>query len=155
MTLHAILILGGVGLVFAVFIAVANRRLWVWEDPRIDVVASMLPNANCGACGLPGCRAFAEQAVEGNITPSQCTVGSDDVHKAIASFLGVDAGVQCGASRGCSVPAGATWPSRRRNIAGSRPVPQRLPWRVAGKAAPGVALVSPIASGCATSMRSP
>ncbi len=92
MTLHAILILGGVGLVFAVFIALANRRLWVWEDPRIDVVASMLPNANCGACGLPGCRAFAEQAVEGHIAPSQCTVGSDDVHKAIAGFLGVDAG---------------------------------------------------------------
>ncbi len=92
MTLHAILILGGVGLVFAVFIALANKRLWVWEDPRIEIVASMLPNANCGACGLPGCRAFAEQAVEGHIAPSQCTVGSDDVHKAIAGFLGVDAG---------------------------------------------------------------
>ncbi len=92
MTLHAILILGGVGLVFAVFIALANRRLWVWEDPRIDAVAAMLPNANCGACGLPGCRAFAEQAVAGRIAPSQCTVGSDDSHKAIAEFLGVDAG---------------------------------------------------------------
>jgi electron transport complex protein RnfB len=92
MTLLAILILGGVGLVFAVFISLANRRLWVWEDPRIDVVASMLPNANCGACGLPGCRAFAEQAVEGHIAPSQCTVGSDDVHRAIAGFLGVEAG---------------------------------------------------------------
>jgi Na+-translocating ferredoxin:NAD+ oxidoreductase RNF subunit RnfB len=90
---HAILILGGVGLAFAVLIAIANRRLWVWEDPRIDAVASMLPNANCGACGLPGCRAFAEQAVEGKIAPSQCTVGSDATHKAIAGFLGVDAGV--------------------------------------------------------------
>jgi Na+-translocating ferredoxin:NAD+ oxidoreductase RNF subunit RnfB len=93
MTLQAILILGGVGLVFAVFIALANRRLWVWEDPRINVVASLLPNANCGACGLPGCRAFAEQAVEGRMKPSQCTVGSDEVHRAIATFLGVDAGV--------------------------------------------------------------
>jgi len=92
MTLHAILILSGVGLVFAIFIALANRRLWVWEDPRIDAVASMLPNANCGACGLPGCRAFAEQAVEGKVSPSQCTVGSDDAHKAIAGFLGVAAG---------------------------------------------------------------
>ena len=92
MTLQAILIVGGVGLVFAVFIALANRRLWVWEDPRIDVVASMLPNANCGACGLPGCRAFAEQAVEGHIKPSQCTVGSDDAHQAIAGFLGIEAG---------------------------------------------------------------
>ena len=92
MTLLAILIVGGVGLVFAVFIALANRQLWVWEDPRIDAVASMLPNANCGACGLPGCRAFAEQAVEGIVAPTQCSVGSDDVHHAIASFLGVDAG---------------------------------------------------------------
>jgi len=93
MTLDAILILSGVGLVFAVFIALANRKLWVWADPRIDVVASLLPNANCGACGLPGCRAFAEQAVEGKVQPSQCTVGSDQVHQAIAGFLGVDAGV--------------------------------------------------------------
>lgn len=92
MTLHAILILGGMGLVFAVFLALANRKLWVWEDPRIDVVASMLPSANCGGCGLPGCRAFAEQAVAGTISPSQCGVASDDVHKAIAGFLGVDAG---------------------------------------------------------------
>ena len=60
MILNAVLILGGVGLVFGVFIAIANKRLWVWEDPRIDIVAQMLPNANCGACGLPGCRAFAE-----------------------------------------------------------------------------------------------
>ncbi len=92
MTLQAVLILSGVALVFAVLIALANRKLWVWEDPRIDVVAAMLPNANCGACGLPGCRAFAEQAVDGRVTPSQCTVGSDDAHKAIAGFLGVDAG---------------------------------------------------------------
>lgn len=109
MTLVSILILGGVGLVFAVFIALANRKLWVWEDPRIEVVASLLPSANCGACGLPGCRAFAEQAVAGKITPSQCTVGSDDAHRAIADFLGVAAGeavrrvarLQCGG--GCDV----------------------------------------------------
>jgi Na+-translocating ferredoxin:NAD+ oxidoreductase RNF subunit RnfB len=92
MILHAILILGGVGLVFGVFIAIANKRLWVWEDPRIDIVAQMLPNANCGACGLPGCRAFAEGVVEGRISPAQCGVASDSVHVAIADFIGVDAG---------------------------------------------------------------
>jgi Na+-translocating ferredoxin:NAD+ oxidoreductase RNF subunit RnfB len=59
---QAILILGGTCLVFAIFIAGANKKLKVWEDPRIDVVASMLPSANCGACGLPGCRAFAARS---------------------------------------------------------------------------------------------
>ena len=91
-TLRAIAILGGVGLVFGVFIALANKRLWVWEDPRIDVVATMLPNANCGACGLPGCRAFAEQAVAGKVSPAQCTVSGDAARDQIADFLGVDAG---------------------------------------------------------------
>lgn len=92
MILHAILILGGVGLVFGVFIAIANKQLWVWEDPRIEIVSQMLPNANCGACGHPGCRAFAEGAVAGTITASECTVASDTVHKQIADFLGVHAG---------------------------------------------------------------
>jgi Na+-translocating ferredoxin:NAD+ oxidoreductase RNF subunit RnfB len=59
----------------------------VWEDPRIDIVAQMLPNANCGACGLPGCRAFAEGAVEGRISPSQCTLLED------APWNTVEAGV--------------------------------------------------------------
>ena len=91
-TLVAVLILGGVGLVFGVFIAIANKRLWVWEDPRIDIVAQMLPNANCGACGLPGCRAFAEQAVAGKVVPAQCTVSGHAAREQIAGFLGVDAG---------------------------------------------------------------
>ena len=92
MILTAILILGGVGLAFGVLIALANRSLWVWEDPRIEIVAQMLPNANCGACGLPGCRAFAEQAVEGKVSPAQCTVANDDSRRAIAGCLGVEAG---------------------------------------------------------------
>ena len=92
MILEAVLILGGVGLVFGVFIAIANKRLWVWEDPRIEIVSQMLPNANCGACGLPGCRAFAEQAVAGKVQPAQCTVSGDAARQQIASYLGVDAG---------------------------------------------------------------
>ena len=93
MILTSVLILGGVGLAFGILIAVANRRLRVWEDPRIDAVAAMLPNANCGACGMPGCRAFAEAAVEGKISPAQCSVANAEVHADIAAYLGVDAGV--------------------------------------------------------------
>lgn len=92
MILEAVLILGGVGLVFGILIAVANKKFWVWNDPRIDVVAQMLPNNNCGACGLPGCRAFAEKAVEGKVTPAQCTVSGEAARAQIAGFLGVDVG---------------------------------------------------------------
>jgi Na+-translocating ferredoxin:NAD+ oxidoreductase RNF subunit RnfB len=88
----SVLILGGVGLAFGILIALANAKLKVWEDPRIDAVTDMLPGNNCGACGEAGCRAFAESLVEGKIQPATCTVlGSDDVID-LAEFLGVEAG---------------------------------------------------------------
>ena len=93
MVLDAILILGGVGLAFGILIALASAKLRVWEDPRIGVVASILPGANCGACGLPGCRAFAEEAVAGRIQIAECTVASEDSRGEIAGYLGVEAGV--------------------------------------------------------------
>jgi electron transport complex protein RnfB len=92
MILTAVAILGGVALVFAVLIAVANRTLKVYEDPRIEVVAGMLPGANCGACGVPGCRAFAEKLVAGEKQPAGCNVANDGLRADIAQFLGVDAG---------------------------------------------------------------
>ena len=38
------------GLLLAAILAIANKRLFVYEDPRIDEVEDMLPHANCGAC---------------------------------------------------------------------------------------------------------
>ena len=49
----AVGILVGLGLFFATVLAVAYRKLRVYEDPRIDQVEEMLPHANCGACGEP------------------------------------------------------------------------------------------------------
>ncbi len=92
MVLDAILVLGGVGLVFGILIAVANARLAVWEDPRIGVVSAILPGANCGACGLPGCRAFAERAVAGEIQVAECSVATDAIRSQIADYLGVEVG---------------------------------------------------------------
>ena len=92
MILTAVAILGAVGLTFGILIALANRRLRVSEDPRIDVVTGMLPGANCGACGVPGCRAFAELVVEGKQKPANCNVLNPDGKAALAAYLGVDAG---------------------------------------------------------------
>jgi len=85
-------ILVGLGLFFATVLAVAYKKLRVEEDPRIDQVEEMLPHANCGACGQPGCRAFAEQLVAGEVMPAKCTVSSPDEVDAIAHLLGIDAG---------------------------------------------------------------
>jgi len=84
-------ILTGLGLLFASILAIAYKKLKVWEDPRIDKVEGMLPGANCGACGEPGCRAFAELVVKNEIAPGKCTVSSAEGIGTIAKFLGVDA----------------------------------------------------------------
>ena len=58
--------MAALGFLLAGLLAVANRWLYVFEDPRIDQVEELLPSANCGACGTAGCRNFAENLVEGN-----------------------------------------------------------------------------------------
>lgn len=90
--LGSVAILGGVGLTFGLLIALAHRKLRVWEDPRIDGVAELLPNNNCGACGFAGCRAFAEAVVRGEAVPAGCTVMGADQREDVAAYLGVDAG---------------------------------------------------------------
>ncbi len=90
--LIALLALGGLTMVLALMLIIANKKLYVYEDPRIDVVEGMLPHANCGACGYPGCRPFAEALVKGEMPPAKCSVSSEEGQKEIAQFLGVDAG---------------------------------------------------------------
>lgn len=84
--------MGGLGLLLALLLALASRRLYVYEDPRIDAVEEMLPHANCGACGTAGCRVFAESLVKGELQPAQCTVNTRDMNQVIANFLGVSLG---------------------------------------------------------------
>ena len=88
----ALAALGGLTLILVLKLILANKKLYVYEDPRIDVVEDMLPHANCGACGFPGCRPFAEALVSENVLPGKCTVSSDEGRLAIANYLGVALG---------------------------------------------------------------
>ena len=88
----AILFMGVLGLLLSSLLAFANKKLWVFEDPRIDEVESLLPATNCGACGSAGCRPFAEALIEGKVAPALCTVSSADNITEIADYLGVDSG---------------------------------------------------------------
>mgnify|MGYP001347085270 CR=1 FL=1 len=90
----ALIALGSLTLLLAVMLIVANKKLYVYEDPRIDQVEDMLPHANCGACGFPGCRPFAEALVSGKALPGKCSVSSDEGRAAIAKFLGVALGAE-------------------------------------------------------------
>ncbi len=59
----AIGILAGLGLIFGFGLAIAAKFLYVKVDTRVEDITGILPNANCGACGYPGCVGFAEAIV--------------------------------------------------------------------------------------------
>ncbi|HBG45601.1 MAG TPA: electron transporter RnfB [Deltaproteobacteria bacterium] len=84
--------MGVIGAVLAGFLAFADRKLKVEEDPRIEAVINALPNTNCGGCGYPGCRPFAEALVKGDALPTGCVVGGNEAVAHIAAMLGVEAG---------------------------------------------------------------
>jgi len=85
-------LMAGIGVILAAILAFADKKFYVYEDPRIDEVESLLPKANCGACGQTGCRSFAEAAVTGHIAPGKCTVNSPENIVLIAELLKVEAG---------------------------------------------------------------
>ena len=75
--LWAALILTGLGLLFGLGLAIASKVFYVEVDTRVEDITKMLPNANCGACGFPGCSGFAEAIVEGKAENlSQCKPGA-------------------------------------------------------------------------------
>lgn len=77
----------------ATLLLFASRRLAVAEDPRLASVEAALPGVNCGACGQPSCRAFAEALLAGAAVPAACAVSSPEARGRIAAFLGVAVGV--------------------------------------------------------------
>ncbi len=85
-----ILVLSGLGATLGVGLAVAAKYLAVTEDPRVEALVDILPGANCGACGYPGCSGYAKGLVEG-VDVTLCAPGGNDTVKAIADILGVAA----------------------------------------------------------------
>ena len=89
----AVLVLGAIALVASVVLFVISKKFAVHEDPRIGQVAELLPGANCGGCGFPGCSGMADALVKGDDTGSidglRCPVGGDDVMNQVADLLGM------------------------------------------------------------------
>jgi len=77
--LIAILVLGFLGLLFGVGLAIASKKLAVQVDPKLEELHHLLPGSNCGACGNPGCFGFAESLLSGKSAVNGCRVCSDEV----------------------------------------------------------------------------
>ncbi|MGG5461693.1 RnfABCDGE type electron transport complex subunit B [Clostridium sp. B9] len=87
--LFSILILGILGLLFGILLGFASKKFEVQVDERIPKIRGVLPGANCGGCGYPGCDAYATAMVEDGADITLCGVGGPSVSKAIGEILGV------------------------------------------------------------------
>ena len=84
-----VLVVSGLGALLALLLFVVAKQFKVEEDPRIDEVEKMLPGANCGGCGFPGCRGMSEALVKNDdISSLYCPVGGAECMKAVANYLG-------------------------------------------------------------------
>ena len=92
--LIAVVALAVLGFALALLLFVVSKRFAVKEDPRIGQVAEVLPGANCGGCGFPGCGGMAAACVKaadaGSLDGLNCPVGGASCMQAIASILGME-----------------------------------------------------------------
>ena len=85
----ALTMLGGIGITVGIILALASKIFYVYVDPKILAIEDVLPGANCGGCGLPGCSANAEAIVAGRAAANSCVAAGSDVAEAIAGIMGL------------------------------------------------------------------
>ncbi len=89
--LIALAILGGMGLIFGLILAIASKVFYVQTDPRLEQLNDALPGANCGGCGYAGCGAYAEAVLNGEAPIGKCASGGDEAAQKMAQIMGVKA----------------------------------------------------------------
>lgn len=85
-----VIILGVIGLIAGVGLALASKFMAVPVDEKQEQLRECLPGANCGACGYSGCDGYAAAVAEGEAEPGKCPPGGAATAAAMAEILGVE-----------------------------------------------------------------
>lgn len=83
-------VLGGLGLLFGAGLSIASKAFEVEVNPKVEEVRQVLPGANCGACGFPGCDGLANAIAGGKAPVNACSVGGQAVADQVADIMGVN-----------------------------------------------------------------
>ncbi len=86
----SLILMGSIAAVLGLILAFAAKQFYVKLDERIEKIIDILPNANCGACGYPGCSGYAEAVVKNNAPITICAPGGAKVSGAIGDIMGLD-----------------------------------------------------------------
>lgn len=86
----AVVVLTLLSLLFGLLLGYASRRFAVEEDPIVDKIDELLPQSQCGQCGYPGCRPYAEAVGNNGERINRCAPGGEAVMNKIATLLNVE-----------------------------------------------------------------
>ena len=78
--LVAILVLGFISLLFGALLGFAAVKFKVQGDPLADQLDALLPQTQCGQCGYPGCKPYAEAITNGEAI-NKCAPGVKTLSK--------------------------------------------------------------------------
>ncbi|RVU41256.1 electron transport complex subunit RsxB [Rheinheimera riviphila] len=88
--LVALIAIGCLALIFGAILGYAALRFKVEADPLVDQIDDILPQTQCGQCGYPGCRPYAEAIANGDAI-NKCPPGGEAAIKKLADLMGVAA----------------------------------------------------------------
>ncbi|BBI74547.2 hypothetical protein HAALTHF_39330n [Vreelandella aquamarina] len=87
--LSAVGVLTGLGITFGALLGMASARFKGEENPLVEKIDALLPQTQCGQCGYPGCRPYAEAINQGDAI-NKCPPGGEATILALADMLGRD-----------------------------------------------------------------
>ena len=87
--LTALLAIGLLALFFGVVLGFAAVKFKVESDPLVEQIDQILPQTQCGQCGYPGCKPYAEAIANGDEI-NKCPPGGDITIKKLADLMGVE-----------------------------------------------------------------
>ncbi len=79
------------GLGFGALLGFAGVRFKIDGNPLVDNINNLLPQTQCGQCGYPGCKPYAEAIAADQADINQCPPGGEDTVQALADLLGKEA----------------------------------------------------------------
>ena len=86
----AIFAVSGLAGFFGLLLGYTAIRFRVEGDPVVDQIDEILPQTQCGQCGYPGCRPYAEAIAAGEADINYCPPGGEAVIRSLADLLGRD-----------------------------------------------------------------
>ncbi|RYZ96441.1 MAG: electron transport complex subunit RsxB [Moraxellaceae bacterium] len=86
----ALIALVGLSILFGAVLGFAAVRFKVESNPIVERIDKLLPQTQCGQCGYPGCRPYAQAITDGDAI-NKCPPGGQSTINALADLLDVEA----------------------------------------------------------------